>query len=270
MRYSSALLLSALLLTHLASAAQVLECDYETGTINSGKSGVAVQGAAFYSIQVDSNTKRHGVYSIREELRYGDPWVAGGPRAESDALNVSQTRYKAGDTVYYGFSVYIISSWVNDDIYEDVVFQWHNIPDYDLGETSKNPNIFLCVKRMEWDLRITSDPTLVTTATSALKEQVKLSDMVPGWHDFVFAIKWSYNGDGNIKCWYKRSSTSTYAQVLDKTGPNMHNDRQLGYIKWGIYKPAWRNGPTAASSRVVFHDNVRVGTSFSLVDPSVP
>jgi len=48
---------------------------------------------------------------------------------------------------------------------------------------------------------------------------------------------------------------------------DQHNDDAAGYIKWGINKPAWLDGPTAPTVRVVMHDEIRVGESFGAVEP---
>jgi hypothetical protein len=50
----------------------------------------------------------------------------------------------------------------------------------------------------------------------------------------------------------------------------MRNDSTDGFIKWGIYKPSWKYGPTSVESRQFWHDNVRVGDFFWLVDPAIP
>jgi hypothetical protein len=58
-------------------------------------------------------------------------------------------------------------------------------------------------------------------------------------------------------------------KVADEYGPNTYNDAEstIGYLKWGIYKPSWRTGPSDVASRALFHDNVAVGDSFTAVNP---
>lgn len=81
------------------------------------------------------------------------------------------------------------------------------------------------------------------------------------------------NSDGN-RCSTPGSvrKTNPGRQYASRSGPNSLNDDDttFGYLKWGIYKPAWSSGPTNVPSRSVFHDNVAVGASFGEVDPSVP
>ncbi|WP_043633053.1 hypothetical protein [Nonomuraea candida] len=57
---------------------------------------------------------------------------------------------------------------------------------------------------------------------------------------------------------------------MSAAGANTFNDDPgtMGYLKWGLYKPAWNTAPTLVGSRVIFHDNVAVGTSFDSVNPA--
>ena len=52
-----------------------------------------------------------------------------------------------------------------------------------------------------------------------------------------------------------------------EAGPNMYN--RDGYLKWGIYKPGWKQHPelTNVTERMVWHDNIRIGFSTEMVDP---
>jgi hypothetical protein len=234
-----------------------------------------LQGSQTWSLTQPTGSGRIGVRGVRSELRYGDPEAYGGPRAETAVVGASASRYAAGDSFFYGFSVNIPAGWVDDSGNEDILFQWHNIPDFSAGEAAKSPNLFLAIKRDEFVLRITSDANPVSTSTSPLKEQALLVDGLDftqaTWHDFVFHVVWSYQGTaGLVEVWHKTASATGYRKVLEKVGPNMHNDTLKGYVKWGIYKPSWRTGPTAATARIVMHDEVRVGKSFGIVEPACP
>lgn len=236
---------------------------------------IELQGSETWSLTQPTGSGRVGERGVRSELRYGDPEAYGGPRAETAVVGNSASRYAAGDSFYYGFSVHVPAGWVDDGGVEDIMFQWHNIPDSDAGEASKSPNLFLGIKNDQFILRITSDANPVSTADSPLKEQALLLgdlDYTQGtWHDFVFHVVWSYEGqDGLIEAWHKRADQTGYRKVLEKIGPNMHNDLLKGYVKWGIYKPQWRTGPTAPSVRIDMHDEIRVGQSFGAVEPGCP
>lgn len=252
----------------LAGCQRHLEVTYDSAAQLSGGQ-LTVQEARTDSVRVI--TESNGNRAVRSELAYGDPQVAGGPRAETQASGNGGFRYERGDRFYYGFRVYLPAGWTDDGGNEDILFQWHNIPDVELGEASKSPNIFLAVKRTELVLRVTSDARQVSTSTSPLKVQYPVVTFDPTraqWHDLVVAVDWSYvTGEGRVRVWHKLKGQSSYVKVVDKLGPNMHNDLQPGYLKWGIYKPSWRSGATAVGRRVVMHDQIRVGLSFDEVRP---
>lgn len=249
-----------------------LEFTYDTPPDITGGT-IELQGSELWSLTSPAGSGRVGSLGVRSELRYTDPQAYGGPRAETAVLGSSASRYAPGDSFYYGFSVYVPAGWADDGGAEDIMFQWHNIPD--TNEAAKSPNLFLAIKRHEFVLRITSDATAISTSTSELKEQALLVGDLDytqsTWHDFVFHVVWSYQGtDGLIEAWHKRADQTGYRKLLEKTGPNMHNDVAKGYVKWGIYKPQWRTGPTVPSVRVDMHDEIRVGQSFGAVEPGCP
>ena len=208
-----------------------------------------------------------GDFAVRSLLTDSDPHVAGGPRSETQVVGDAASRYTAGEIVFYGFAVFLPPNWVDDGGNEDIVFQWKNIADP--GEPGKSPDVFLAVKRDEFVLRITSDANAISTADSPLKEQIGLVDGVDlkrgGWHEFMFHMKWSYRSDGAITALYRGPGDAAYANVGVHNGPNMHNDQLPGYLKWGIYKPSWKSGTTATKQRIVYHDNIRAGSDWSVV-----
>ena len=261
--------------TETASGALALEFTFDAAPNVTGGT-IELQTAETWGLTHPAGSGRVGELGVRSELRYGDEEAYGGPRAETAVVGASASRYAVGESFWYGVSVHIPSGWVDDAGVEDILFQWHNIPDYDAGEASKSPNLFLAIKRDELVLRITSDANPVSTPDSPLKEQALLVDGLDygqaTWHDFVFHVVWSYEGatEGLIEAWHKTADQTGYRKVLEKVGPNMHNDELDGYVKWGIYKPAWRTGPTAPGERIVMHDEVRVGQSFGAVEPACP
>lgn len=234
---------------------------------------MTLQRAAPDRIQVSDEASRFGRRAVRSEVQYRD-FVAGGPRAETQVAGQGESRYRPGQTVYYGFSVGLPGGWVDDGANQDIVFQWKNIKDPAEAQ-HKSPDVFLSVKRDMFVLRITSDPRRTSTTSSPNRELemlVKRLDFEQGgWHDFAFEIRWSYSDDGRIVGRYRdagpleRPSAGSFRQVLEHRGPNVHNDVHPGYLKWGIYKPSWKSGPTQVDRRVVFHDHIRVGNSWGEV-----
>lgn len=98
------------------------------------------QGSRAWSLTtLASGGRTPRVKAGRSELRYGDPPVFGGPRAELAVVGSSQSRYRAGDDRYYGMSVRIPSGWVDDGGIEDIIFQWNGPAD--AGEAAHSPDI---------------------------------------------------------------------------------------------------------------------------------
>ncbi len=232
---------------------------------------IELQGSETWSLTEPDGSGRVGARGVRSELRYGDAEAYGGARAETAVVGGSASRYAPGDSVFYGFSVHLPAGWIDDGSVEDILFEWHDISD--VGEAGKAPNLVLAVEGDELHARITSDASATSTPDTERVEEAVLVDGLETtqgtWYDFVFHVVWSYEGDdGLIEAWHKRADEDSYRKVLEKRGPNQHNDELEGYVKWGINKPAWKSGPTAASVRVLMHDEIRVGESFGAVEPA--
>ncbi|WP_460498876.1 polysaccharide lyase [Glycomyces tarimensis] len=241
----------------------------DTPVAESWQSDLAYHQCCTDSIQaVDFN--RTGGPAVRSHLRYGDPLVADGTRAESHTGRIPSSHFAAGDEVYYGFSIYIKGDWEADST-EEIVFQWHTRPD--ACESMKYPSAFLSIQPGgEWRLRVNSDDDACSTYESMSRTGFDLAEVKPGqWHDFVFRFEWDYTDDGAIQVWHQTHKDPGWESVLSTTGPNTYNDEPGvdGYLKWGIYKPAWNLAPTDVDDRVIVHDNVAFGDSFRAVDPSV-
>jgi hypothetical protein len=110
--------------------------------------------------------------------------------------------FRAGDSVYYGFSVYILSTWQHDTT-EDIVFQWKPWPD--ACEVDKPPSAFLTTRPSgTWWLRVNHDSGRCSTPGSVTKTSIDLAEIKPGqWHDFVFHFRWSHGSDGLTEVWHQ-------------------------------------------------------------------
>ncbi|HEY1175193.1 MAG TPA: polysaccharide lyase [Phytomonospora sp.] len=253
-----------------AAATPTTRVTYETGTLDSGFAALGLDNQCCPGVSLRvTDLARTGGHAVRSDLRYGDPMVKGGTRAESHTIKMPSTLFGSGMSAYYGFSVYIPSTWRADDR-EDILFQWHNWPD--ACESGKVPSAFLSVQPSgKWRLRVNSDAASCSTADSITKTSADLADVKLGeWNDFVFRFDWDHDADGRVQAWHQSSKRLGWRQVLDKQGANTFNDvGPRGYLKWGVYKPAWNTAPTSVDRRVVVHDNIAVGSSFAAVDPSV-
>jgi Polysaccharide lyase len=255
-------------------SAQVLDANYETGTEDSGIPALDLGECCDYSHSAATNAKRTGTYSLKSYLKYGDPEIDEGPRAETDTIACPPTRFNHGDSVYYGFSIYILSGLENDGDNDDILYQWKAISDE--CDDVDGAHMFLTIRGDTFSLRINSDDNECSKVNTLDPDREPLGNLKRGrWNDFVVSVNWDYRdladgGNGRVRVWLKSNTQSNYVLVLDRLGPNMRRDTIDGFLKWGIYKPSWKTSPTLVSERQFWHDNVRVGSTFNQVDPSLP
>jgi hypothetical protein len=229
---------------------------------------LAFQTCCDDSVQSAEFSRTGGGEAFRSYLRYGDAPVADGVRAETHTARWDASRFGTGDVAYYGFSVYLVSTWETDSD-EDIVFQWHTEPeDCDLD---KPPSAFLSLQpEGVWRLRVNDDDSACSTGGSFTRSGFDLAEAEAGrWHDFVFAFKWDATDAGGIRVWHQTDLDPGWEEVLDVAGANTFaDDEASGYLKWGLYKPAWNLAPTDVDARVIYHDNIAFGDGFDAVDPS--
>ncbi|PRX39829.1 polysaccharide lyase, partial [Salegentibacter salegens] len=82
------------------------------------------------------------------------------------------------------------------------------------------------------------------------------------WIDWVVHIKYSHTNTGILEVWMDD------VKVIDRQNmPNSYNDEKYPYFKFGVYK--WKWG-TAATQRVIYYDEVRIGDKNSSYDEVKP
>ena len=180
--------------------------------------------------------------------------------------------FRAGDEVWYGFSIYIPSNWVNDAAYTtgggEILHQIHEQPDY--NNWAKNRTSFLVLLAEAGNFRWVSRWDSCSASQSCWKpfgvERTPSTYVGPmkkgGWTDWVIHAKWSYGSTGLLEIWRDGKKVAT------QTGPNAYNTQQAGFFKLGLYKWSWKN--LSIGSRVAEYDAVRIAGkagSYSAVAP---
>lgn len=167
----------------------------------------------------------------------------------------------AGADRWYALSVFIPKDWVPDPL-RVIVAQWHEQPDFDLGETWRVPPLYLSVLGSRWnaesrfDIRPVSTDSLNARPPYGGTTKYDLGAVQTGvWTDWVLHVKWSFKGDGLLNIW--RNGT----QVVDQAGPNTYNDEAGNYFKTGIYQPDYllATRPVMAV-KTLYIDEVREAT----------
>ena len=194
-----------------------------------------------------------------------DPSVAGSKRCESDNMKMKDARIRAGMELFYRISFYIPSTWLFDEDYDDILVQWKGF--------GGGPFMFVTQKHEGLFLRINAspdpdyDPEHGEDSLIKTQHPITVSVERGEWHDLVVHAVWDWEllGAGLVAVDYRTSKEEDYRRVVTVYGPNMYN--REGYLKWGIYKPAWQQGGGYnVTMRKVWHDNVRIGVSWQEVN----
>ena len=181
---------------------------------------------------------------------------AGGYRVEVGD-NPSENRGSDGDDSYYGFAVYFPSSnsgnWAADVWDWNGWFQFIAIPDgepiaagVDTGDYDVwNPHLFVNIN-------------IDASGKTGGRIGGRWTDPQPipydSWIDFVFHVRWSTATSGVIEIW--KDGVQIVAQ---------HNVRTL--VSNPAYMEIQNYGSSTAGTTDVVFDDVRVGTSYTAVDP---
>jgi hypothetical protein len=134
-----------------AGAAVLFQGDFESGT----PYPFTTEASRMDSIVIVSSPVRAGTHAARFTLRYDDPLVYGGKRAEvvkaHDAMNAD---------FWYGFSVFVPDDWVREQ-WPEIIAQWHDVPDP--GEVSRSPPLSLMIEGNTFRLEVRWDPVAIMT-----------------------------------------------------------------------------------------------------------
>jgi hypothetical protein len=205
------------------------------------------------AITISNKVSRKGKSAVRFEFSKTDPLQYNGYlRAElKQAFKSDET----GEN-WYAFSHYLPKDHLADPVPE-VLAQWHEIPDWDLGEDWRSPPISLEIKNDHYYVKVlwASNPV----NSNRTKDGELFYDLGPvdksKWTDWVFHIKFRYDSTGILEVWKNKT------KILLREGPNSYNDKRFPYFKIGIYKWGWASGGERSpeNTRVIYFDEVRVG-----------
>ncbi|AFY86261.1 polysaccharide lyase [Chroococcidiopsis thermalis] len=213
-----------------------------------------------YSAEIVNSPIRAGNQAIKFTLKKEDARLYGVKRAELKLGEVPPD-----SEIWYGFSVFLPSDYQQDPSSE-IIAQWHDLPDKNLGEKWKSPALSLSTKDGKFILNRKWDSKRVTVVPEG-KEVVDLGLYQTGkWTDFVFRVKWSSGSNGRLEVWQDGKL------VVSRNGPNNYNDARGPYLKIGIYKGDWKNYPdkSTISERELYFDEVRVGDANARYEDIAP
>jgi Polysaccharide lyase len=206
------------------------------------------------SVQSVSVPVRSGNFALKFYLRKNDPDTMSGRRAELALKPVPANAER-----WYEFSIFLPDNWTADPV-TDIVAQWHEYPDFSVGESWRSPPLSLSTVDGNWRIGRIWDPNPLTLKnTPGLgggTERIDLGGYEVGrWTDWIIHVKWSHQPNGLLEIWRNGNL------VVQRTGPNTYNDKVGPYFKMGIYKPDWKYKPekSTTETRTIYFDEIRVG-----------
>ena len=206
-----------------------------------------------HSIEIVSKAPVFGKPAIKFTLNDTDAIVASGTRAEIVFRPESKVKVER----WYRFDLFIPERYENDPL-EEIIAQWHEMPDFSRGENWRSPPISLMQKDDKWFLFLRWSADTVNTNATASAKRIELGNMEKEkWIQWIFHLKFSWEQDGLVEIWKNQEKILTY------NGPNNYNDLVGNYFKLGIYKPQWtrRQWIQTASvhQKVLYYSNIRIG-----------
>jgi hypothetical protein len=207
------------------------------------------------AVTISTDVARKGKSSARFEFAKTDVLnYEGYVRAELRQENEAESER------WYGFSNFLPADFESDPLSE-IIAQWHEVPDWSLGEEWRSPPVSLAIKEDRYYIKILWAAAEVNT--NKTKDGETEFDLGPvdknKWNDWVFHIKFSYKADGILEVWKNKK------KVLEHFGPNSFNDQHYPYFKIGIYKWGWKGWAdhSPEAKRVLYYDEVRIGNENS-------
>ncbi len=201
-----------------------------------------------YNVKSVSAPTRSGSEALRMETRYGDR--DNDYHAEIEKFDAGSP----GERVWYGFSTYVPTSWVNSE-QTAIIAQWwsHSPASPPLGIEIEGESWFVFQRWAEGE----------EGKSRRAIEPVRKGE----WTDWVVEAYWTDSQDGYLKVW--RNDEVIY----ERSGPSVYRETESLRFKLGVYVWPWkydRPSPSSSSPRVVYHDEVRIGGEDSSYDEVSP
>jgi hypothetical protein len=136
--------------------------------------------------------------------------------------------------------------WSASDAHNSIIGQWHEIPDWHLGENWRSPPILKKIVNNRYYVNIMWDNDPDSVNTNESKDGEVTIDCGPiltnQWVKWVFKIKFSPTNTGILQIWKNGEL------VVDRVGmPNCFADKFYPYFKIGFYGNAWCCAPWRAT-----------------------
>jgi hypothetical protein len=163
---------------------------------------------------------------------------------------------------WWSWSEYLPSEdWAASDPHQDVSGQWHERPDFHLGETWRSPPIMKKIQNGKYWVNIIWASAAVNSNPFSYDGQATIDCgpvLTDQWVDWVFHIKYAYDNTGILEVW------KNGVKVVERINmPNSFNDVDVPYFKIGVYKGAWccaeYHATSPGTKRTIYIRNVKIG-----------
>jgi hypothetical protein len=219
----------------------------EVGLESEIEVGCNIQQVAPDRLQVVTSPRHQGSFALRVEVRQGDQPIVSGNRAELVYWKngAQDPGFVHGEERWYGFSTMWPTGFPLPSTWQ-VFTQFHHEGDQTGG--------------LPLEMYLWGGTMYLRSMNQVLwTHPVELAT----WHDFVLHVYWANDTTGYIELWYDG------VQVVPAFGQprtyraNLYSDAgESAILKQGLYRDA-----SIADTGVLYHDGMRVGTSYAAVAP---
>jgi len=199
-------------------------------------------------------------------VEFGITYCATGDPCYRSELS-QKGNYKIGEEYWFGFSLQLPTYYTQDRLSnEEIHFQMHGVPRFDIGEPWRNPLFAISVKDMNWFAVSRGDPRENITGPPfhyKYDNEAPIGKAEPGkWVDFIYHTLYKFDGTGFVQIY--KDNVLVFNQ--QNTG-TCYNDEKGPYMKIGTYKWDWEEHKNYTSTSVVTdYWEVKVGDSTSSKD----
>ena len=261
------LLVCSVPLGNVMAAAVLLSDDFEQSSLGNSPAWAKCSGNC---LEATAEKSRNGSRSLKTYLHKFNSQRS--YRTEIVSKSLKNAQFK--DDYWYGFSTYVPSNHIADHKKNvDLLFQWHAVG---VGsKVSRGSSVLaVMIEGNNWLVKSSWNTTWKGDKNSPGKGAASwlLGPVAKGkWTDWVVHAKWSASNDGVLEVWKNGK------RVVTRNGPNAYNDPKGPYLKFGLYKPRWRQSNDKLSnpritSRTYYHDSIKVvrgaDATFADVDPA--
>ncbi len=228
----------------------ILDINYESGTLNSGITGLTATNATATDAAYILSPGATGNYAIAHKVTYGDSsyYSDGNWRSEAASNSVPSSCYLPGEERRYEFSV-LLKDWTawntGDPINETNFFQL---------KMSGGEAVPLQIRTQRNALRVVYGNMDNTKTVVDILNDFRHS--VNQWIHFRVDVKWATTATGSMKIYMKLPGQTDFVLANERnnaiTFTGDVGSGNVGYVKWGVYVVP----PNLM--RIVYHDDLRI------------